>query len=213
MKNVLRLKKLFSVCLIATMVFVSAATAFAGTTALTQKQINERLNAIDQKYEIGQVLSKEDSDFILKYSPIKNNTSGIQTRSVDITGDEEFAMSFAKTFEKGITIAISGPFGGNAKYWSSSSPFFAKADIDVIEGYGSSKLKKIKFAVKATGYILTPKQILQKAAEETISSTGTNKSFSVDKEKTLDIKYCCSMTLKPYVEVKTAKGDYSVDIY
>ncbi len=66
------LKSLLVLGLITSMVFSSAVTVFADNKALTKEQINKRITEINEKYEVGDLLSKKDSDFILKHSTIIN---------------------------------------------------------------------------------------------------------------------------------------------
>lgn len=130
---------------------------------LTKEQINLKIEEINSRYKIGEAFSKEDSEFIVKYTSI-NNTKSISNKDFDVTKSSSDGKVTANC--KGYTTAelniVNHKFGAN---------------YTTVITKGAAYVEKIENQVSCTAYgVVGSDGIIGKIYEKTLSSSTTSKT-------------------------------------
>lgn len=131
--------------------FASSASA---DEALTEAQIQQRLDEINSSYEIGEAFSQEDEDFVLRYA---TNPHSRATQSFSVT----------KT-KYNTTVSVSGSI-----YHTGTIAYSYGGDIAVNKTKGQTP-KKYKVTVSCVAYGIVGSEGVGKIYDGSVSASKSN---------------------------------------
>ena len=193
--------------------------SFPENDNLTNEQIQERFNAINSSYEIGQPFNESDTEFIKKYAdpaPASNNiidNNLISPLSFQLKPGDEASKSFNvnKTNKNGIRVVFSGKVTGaigvvNHKYGG---------NITATITSGQSKVSKMKVAVthRAYGIVGSGGTYIGLVHESEIPASKTGTTVSVDKVKYYGAVGVAYTQTSAYVDVSTTGSNQNFNLY
>lgn len=150
---------------------------------LSLDEMQQRMLEIDKKYEVNDLLSESDSEFMIGYyntlNESLNNNYGISTLA---TSNQKLTTTTLKTSKKtvsGVTAQLSGSI------WTSTSTtmlnpnnsFGGTIKLQILGG--ASKVKKVQGVIHCSGYgVIGSNGIVGKVADEKISETWVSAPFA-----------------------------------
>lgn len=150
---------------------------------LSLEEIQQRMLEIDTNYEVNDLLSESDSEFIIGYyntlNELMNNNSGRSKRSASNKLFKRTTLKTAKRSVSGVTAQLSG------SVWTSTS----KSIFDPNNSFGgtialkilggASKVKKVTGAIHLSGYgLIGSNKVIGKVADEKISDSWSKAPFA-----------------------------------
>lgn len=174
---------------------------------LSDIEIFERLQEINNKYDLYESFSCEDSEFIIKYSDQIKNMNQIQSRDLNQT----FKLKEVKDSKHGVTAKMSGTVFQNTTGIHMENKFGGDIDVNIVGG--ASKVESVSIEIEHVAYgVVGSDGIIGKVYEKSIKYTKSNPPFAsinlTDSKIYTAVVISCATSVKS--EISTEQGRFSL---
>lgn len=190
--------------------FILPVTSFASTDSghtseekykeelsnLTQEEIHENFQRIDEEYDIGEEFSLKDQTFIKMYAkPVDSKVSVLKSKKI----------SGSKT-QNGVTVKVSGTIKDDIQNVINQS--FGASNLKTSTTKGASKVSSVKTTVHHNAYGLVGSGGIGKVYSGTLSTSGKNSTLNGTKRYTAVVAYASTWAT---ATVKHSGGTFTVN--
>ncbi|EFS04105.1 hypothetical protein D8X85_05360 [Listeria seeligeri] len=181
---------------------------------LTADEVDKRFTDISTKYVENEALSKEDAEFVVRYSDKEEPAAKPLLKGVNFyKGTSSKSFNKSKT-SMGVKVTFSGKISSHLNALSIGDQWYSGKTTAKINS-GSSKVKKIKTVISQNTYGLvggsgTYVGLVHKSSlSSTTSKKGATTNYLDQKKKysALLVSYSYTTT---YVEVSTTSGTFNL---
>lgn len=179
------------------------------------KEINEILNSFDEKYELGEPFSEEDTAtflYVYEKTHLEENNENDNSVNANLCGWETLTYNIGTNkIKDGVKTSYKGTF----KTWTGSMHGQYDTNVDVKIEKGKDKLKSMKWTTYHDAYGIlgsSGKSVsIGKVYTGHVSSDKYKKNFSFDKTVKYSAVWTVYISTHGTLDVKYDGGEYSIN--
>lgn len=144
---------------------------------LSLEEIKQRMLEIDAKYEVNEILSKSDSEFIIGYHDILSKLIGNQNQLSKRAINKNASIKTVKKTVDGVTAQLSGSIKHSGGTTNMNNSFGGTLYFKILGG--ASKVKSVTGTIYHSGYgLLGSDGVIGKVYSGEITETWTSAPFA-----------------------------------
>ncbi|WP_324825316.1 hypothetical protein [Sinanaerobacter sp. ZZT-01] len=205
------MKKCILFMLVVSLVFGLGIVSYAGNAEDAQiESVMNHYKMIDEKYEVGEVLSDEDATFIKENTQIISANTKLRSRGVI----EKSKKPFRKDEEHlGVRVVFEGEVGGTSNFvYPAGQSFYGKTSAVAYKGLLS--VKKMVTTVEITTWGLTGDDGMVKAYEGKLTASSTSEDPNhcyLDRSKSYTVVAPLLSVIHSWVDVTLDNGSFTIE--